>query len=350
MAHLHGMASYGDASNIDDNILEQYCPLLPEHARKQIVEMYCVKRGVQMITRQREYGDPGILLDYVPPSAERQSCTLRGKEEKLKSPDGKFEIGSLLGGSSIHVKNSSTGKSLWLRGKEGDTGPKMNAACWSPDSQFVAAGSEHGAVRIYDMESETSYVKLDSCGSLYATCDSIAWSPDGKHISAVYSNILTIFNVASGHRECARRVDFRGNHEWSSDSKSVLCEFEYRPDESLRLKFHGLFAVRQWAADGCPPMKGEFSFVDETTGERYVKPTKKFSTICLVEKLLSAVRKTQVGLSGTERAYWHCLPHEVQTILERAIKRRAIPTFGTPLYESIEDVECKDDTGDPDAN
>lgn len=234
------------------------------------------------------------------------------------SPDGKFlAVGLRNDDNSVKVWDVKTEeKVIELAGN-----CIVASIAWSPDGKKLATIERSGdnSVKVWDVQTGEKVKDLAHRGSANA----LAWSPDSSKLAfGLHSNVgiwgddvvipdLPVIQL-SGHSSPITAVAWNSNGELASGSH----------DEKVRIwDMPSFYAVIQWLKSGCPSMKKTFEFEEKETKKKYSKPVRPFVLHALLVRLMAAKKeKIKTGLSIAERAYWHCLPREVQVALKCAIK------------------------------
>ncbi|MDJ0756305.1 MAG: WD40 repeat domain-containing protein [Ardenticatenaceae bacterium] len=166
---------------------------------------------------------------------------------------------------------------------------EFGTIAFSPDGQFLAAGSDDRTVRVWDVTSQTLIHELsDHNGS---TCD-ILFSPDGQTVAAATSGSVYFWNVADGTQNQVIEAGSWPNNPiafspdgqllaltrntlevelWDRQKKqlihtlegpeAMILELAFTPDGRAVSSFSTDGIARYWAVDSGDPLKAIEGFV-----------------------------------------------------------------------------------------
>ncbi|EGR50114.1 uncharacterized protein TRIREDRAFT_58814, partial [Trichoderma reesei QM6a] len=131
------------------------------------------------------------------------------------SPDGSLMASkSRFGGKLWDMATGTCLKTLWSPHED------LRRLLFSPNSQQVAAITEHNGIAIWDIESRELIMILEGCG--YRPCNS-SFSPDGSLFASSFHKHILVWDVCSG--ECFLKLN---SHQYvaalsfSSDDKRLM--------------------------------------------------------------------------------------------------------------------------------
>jgi WD40 repeat protein len=120
-------------------------------------------------------------------------------ESRLNFPAAVHSGGALVAiglDENVELWNLKTGKRQGLLSSFEN---ELNAVVFSSDGRLVAAGSDAGMIKVWDVESQ---VEIAQFGSSKRKCFALAFSPDSKRLASFRKpSLTTVWNLADGSAE-----------------------------------------------------------------------------------------------------------------------------------------------------
>ena len=133
------------------------------------------------------------------------------------SPDGQYlAAGSTL--NIVRVWEVASGKSLY----ELESSETMIALAWSPDGSRLAGGAENGDIQVWEIGTDKQPLIV---GSVDSRVLRLAWSPDGSLLAIADSNELALWDAAgwTGSRTLEDSPYYITSMVWSADSSLLVA-------------------------------------------------------------------------------------------------------------------------------
>lgn len=141
------------------------------------------------------------------------------------SPDGKFAAisGKLENKTGVHLWNAISGQ--YMRTLTTDTQSWANTPVFSNDGRWLAGNIDDGLIAIWNVNTGQLARTIYTKEAANYTFDEMAFSPDGKIISAGSSSQLFLWSLETGELaigETLCRGDITYDQAYSPDSKTLL--------------------------------------------------------------------------------------------------------------------------------
>jgi WD40 repeat protein len=148
------------------------------------------------------------------------------------SPDSRW-LASGSNDRSVRVWDADTGQER--RRLDGHT-DDVNSMSWSPDGRWLASGSDDQTVRVWDLDSGQQRLRLDGYTN---DVMSVSWSPDGRWLaSGSWDHTVRVWDVDTGQEH--RRLD---------GHTQTVMSVSWSPDGRWLASGSGDHTVRVWDAD-----------------------------------------------------------------------------------------------------